>query len=148
MNIIWLPTILTSGKNIKVTKMSQKDSKAVIRKCSYKYTSWKVSKYGVFSDLYFPVFRLNTGKYGPEKLRIWTLSMQLLDVLKTSEVLQLQWKRILLKVLLGNFRKFLERLLLEILLNGRSWGFFYTLLVIKIDIPIWKVDTLVDSKNQ
>ena len=30
-------------------------------------TSWKVSKYEVFSDPYFPVFGLNTGKYGPEK---------------------------------------------------------------------------------
>ena len=26
-----------------------------------------MSKYGVFSGLYFPVFGLNTGKYGPEK---------------------------------------------------------------------------------
>ena len=26
-----------------------------------------VSKYGVFSGPYFPVFGLNTGKYGPEK---------------------------------------------------------------------------------
>ena len=32
-----------------------------------KDTAWKVSKYGVFSGLYFPVFRPNTGKYGPEK---------------------------------------------------------------------------------
>ena len=33
-------------------------------------TAWKVSKYGVFSGLYFPVF-------GPEKiLRIWTLFTQ------------------------------------------------------------------------
>ena len=37
---------------------------------------WKVSKYGVFSDPYFPVFGLNTGKYGPEKLRIWTVFTQ------------------------------------------------------------------------
>ena len=29
-------------------------------------TAWKVSKYGVFSDPYFPVFSPNTGKYGPE----------------------------------------------------------------------------------
>ena len=29
--------------------------------------AWKVSKYGVFSVTYFPVFSLNTGKYGPEK---------------------------------------------------------------------------------
>ena len=26
-----------------------------------------MSKYGVFSSPYFPVFGLNTGKYGPEK---------------------------------------------------------------------------------
>ena len=30
-------------------------------------TEWKVSKYGVFSGPYVPVFRLNTEKYGPEK---------------------------------------------------------------------------------
>ena len=38
-----------------------------------KFTVWKVSKHGVFPVPYFPVFRLNTGKYGPEKLRIWTI---------------------------------------------------------------------------
>ena len=26
-----------------------------------------MSKYGAFSGLYFPVFELSTGKYGPEK---------------------------------------------------------------------------------
>ena len=30
------------------------------------YTAWKVSKYGVVSGPYFPVFGLNTGKYGRE----------------------------------------------------------------------------------
>ena len=30
------------------------------------YTAWKVSKYGVICDPYFPVFGLNTGNYGPE----------------------------------------------------------------------------------
>ena len=30
------------------------------------YTAWKVSKYGVISGPYFPVFGLNTRKYGPE----------------------------------------------------------------------------------
>ena len=30
-------------------------------------TAWKVSKYGVFSGLYFRAFGLNTGKYRPEK---------------------------------------------------------------------------------
>ena len=29
-------------------------------------TAWKVSKYGVISVPYFPVFSANTGKYGPE----------------------------------------------------------------------------------
>ena len=29
-------------------------------------TAWNVSKYGVISSPYFPVFGLNTGKYGPE----------------------------------------------------------------------------------
>ena len=32
-----------------------------------RFTAWKVSKYGVFFWPYFPVFRPNTGKYGPEK---------------------------------------------------------------------------------
>ena len=27
-----------------------------------------MSKYGVFCGSYFPVFGLNTGKYGPEKI--------------------------------------------------------------------------------
>ena len=50
------------------------------------HTAWKVSKYGVFSSLYFPAFGLNTeiyalnvrtqSKYGKlrtwKKLRIWT----------------------------------------------------------------------------
>ena len=35
-----------------------------------------MSKYGDFSRLYYPVFGLNTGKYGPEKLCIWTTFTQ------------------------------------------------------------------------
>ena len=31
-----------------------------------KCTAWKLCKYGVFSGPYFPIFGLNTGKYGPE----------------------------------------------------------------------------------
>ena len=34
---------------------------------SKRNTAWKVSKNRVFSGPYFPVFGLNTGKYGPEK---------------------------------------------------------------------------------
>ena len=30
-------------------------------------TAWKVSKYGVFSGLYFSVFGLNVGKYRPKE---------------------------------------------------------------------------------
>ena len=30
-------------------------------------TAWRVSKYGVFSSPYFPVFISKAGKYGPEK---------------------------------------------------------------------------------
>ena len=32
-----------------------------------------MSKYGVFSAPYFSLFSSNEGKYGPEKLCIWTL---------------------------------------------------------------------------
>ena len=40
-------------------------------------TALKVSKYGVFSGSQFPIFGLNTGKYGAEKkLRIWALFTQ------------------------------------------------------------------------
>ena len=35
-----------------------------------------------FSGLYFPVFSQKTGKYGPEKLRIWTLFiLQVLQII-------------------------------------------------------------------
>ena len=33
----------------------------------FSITVWKVSKYGVFSGLYFPAFISNKGKYGLEK---------------------------------------------------------------------------------
>ena len=33
----------------------------------YSNTARKMSKYGFFSGTYFPVFGLNTGKYGPGK---------------------------------------------------------------------------------
>ena len=38
------------------------DSKDIFKR----YTTRKVSKYGVISGRYFPVFGLNTGKCGPE----------------------------------------------------------------------------------
>ena len=63
-----------------------------IQTMNYQYqqlaTAWRVSKYGVFSGRYFPVFGLNTEIYGApysvriqestdqKKLRIWTLFSQ------------------------------------------------------------------------
>ena len=38
------------------------------------FAAWKVSICGVFP--YFPVFRMNTGKNEPEKLRIWSFFAQ------------------------------------------------------------------------
>ena len=37
-----------------------------IDRYSQNSTAWEMSKYGVISGLYFTVFNLNTGKYGPE----------------------------------------------------------------------------------
>ena len=52
-------------------QMDISDSKVsmdVASKCNiYGITAWKVSKYGVLSGPYFPVFGLNTGKCGPAK---------------------------------------------------------------------------------
>ena len=44
-------------------------------------TVWKVSKYGVISSSYFPVFWVNTEKYGPEK----TLYLGTFDAVKITE---------------------------------------------------------------
>ena len=38
---------------------------SIFKKYRHRF-AWKVSKYGVISGLYFPVFSSNTGKYGPE----------------------------------------------------------------------------------
>ena len=37
-----------------------------------------MSKYKIFSGPYYLAIGLNTGKYGPEKLRIWTFFTQCL----------------------------------------------------------------------
>ena len=59
-------------------------------------TAWEVSKYGVFSGRYFPVFGLNTSPYSvriqektdKKKLRIWTLFKQwMTDLSKPFECL-------------------------------------------------------------
>ena len=38
-----------------------------IRQYNLFYAAWKVSKYGVFSSPYIPIFGLNTAKNRPEK---------------------------------------------------------------------------------
>ena len=58
----------------------------IVGKEGISFTAWKWSKYGVFSGPYFPVFSPNTGKYGPEKLRIWTLSTQCFIIFLTWTV--------------------------------------------------------------
>ena len=35
----------------------------------FNFAEWKVSKNGIFSGPYFPVFRLNTGKYGKHRVK-------------------------------------------------------------------------------
>ena len=57
-------------------------------KFSFVNTAWKVSKYGVFSGLYFPVFSPGTGKYKPEK----TPHLDTFHILKA--LLKLFWKEL------------------------------------------------------
>ena len=55
------------------------------RSVTYSLT-WKVSKYGVISGRYFPVFSPNTGKYGPE----------ITPYLDTFDATYCYWRNILL----------------------------------------------------
>ena len=52
------------GEKQKVKGKTIKKNRMVI----FQITAWKEYKYGVFSCPYFPVFGLNTRKYGAEKL--------------------------------------------------------------------------------
>ena len=49
------------------TDWSFSENKLLLRLLWVLGTTWKVSKYGVFSGPCFPVFGLNTGKYRPGK---------------------------------------------------------------------------------
>ena len=73
-------------------------------------TAWKVFKYGVFSGPYFPVFELNTGKYGPEKT-------QYLDTFHTVRSIQ-DTEHI--DVSRGNITKKVW----ELLSNGCLWSLY------------------------
>ena len=59
--IICLKKRKTKNKRISKKNYHEANKKAIT------FTEWKLSKYGVFSGLYFPVFSPDTGKYGPEK---------------------------------------------------------------------------------
>ena len=50
------------------------------------FAAWKVSKYRVFSGPYFPVFGLNTGKYGPEKTPYLDIFHAVIAMLHTSNI--------------------------------------------------------------
>ena len=53
----------------------------------YEDTAWKMSKYGVISDPHFPVFGLNTGKYGPEI----TPYLDTFHAVREREIKELSW---------------------------------------------------------
>ena len=91
-----------------------------------------MSKYGVISALYFPVFRPNTGKYGPEITvfglfsRSILFTYQLLDVLSDIATMDINLATELSKV---NFKKKLD---FVIKLNN-----------IYRDFKLWKASMLV-----
>ena len=61
----WGSVLLIDDLNVRmVTPLLRRWLQTVIFKL---HIAWRVSKYGVFSGQYFPVFSPNTGKYGPEK---------------------------------------------------------------------------------
>ena len=65
------------------------------------YTAWKVSKCGVISCPYFPVFSQNTGKYGPEITPyLDTFQAVLLNLIYWSPIwtIIIIWQRILIKI--------------------------------------------------
>ena len=53
-------------------------------------TAWKVSKYGVISGRYFPVFSPNAGKYGPE-ITPYLNTFHAVRIISTSVVATLIW---------------------------------------------------------
>ena len=64
-------------------------------------TAWKVSKCGVISCPYFPVFSQNTGKYGPEITPyLNTFQAVLLNLIYWSPIwtIIIIWQRILIKI--------------------------------------------------
>ena len=73
---------LSKGIGVKKISLSLPHSSSII-------LARKVSKYVLFSGPYFPVFSPNTGKYGLEKLRVWTLLTQCM-IYKTMLVYQVK----------------------------------------------------------
>ena len=61
-SLFWCETIFYANF---IFRHDQRESYLIYQQYS-SYTTWEVSKYGVISGPYFPVFSPNTGKYGPE----------------------------------------------------------------------------------
>ena len=67
---------------------------------SYLCAAWKMSKHGVFSDLYFPIFGLIAGKYGTEKNSVFArFSCSLSCCLLQKLVRVWQWCQIFFKII-------------------------------------------------
>ena len=65
----FIDTCINSVKSVQICDRFNTDNISVFSCIWIEYGDL----YGVFSDPYLPEFGLNTGKYGPEKPRIWTL---------------------------------------------------------------------------
>ena len=74
---------------------------AVMKGLSCWFTARKMSKYGVFSGPYFPVFGLNTGTYGPENTPFLdTLYLIVISSALDDPFLCWMW---ISKIFIGNF---------------------------------------------
>ena len=62
----WLKDVAAAGKKFKEEPKRWVKLILNLSAKTYLHTVWKVSKYGVISGPYLPVFGLNTGKYRPE----------------------------------------------------------------------------------
>ena len=92
-------------------------------------TAWKVSKYGVFSGLYFPAFGLTMEK----KLRIWTLFTQCIYQRCSVE-------KVSLKILLNSQEN--TRLRPATLLQKRLWHWCFPVNLAKFLRTIFLIEHL------
>ena len=87
-----------------------------------KITAWKVSKYRIFSGLYFPVLRLDTGKYRPEK----TPYLNTFYAVKLKNQIAKAWN--VWNLILGSLIKYVRRIyqknnISNTLIRTRGWSY-------------------------